>query len=102
MAVEITGLPPLVAQGTGKKTASEIAPENAGQSKKPLAGNADVVTLTSQAARLQALEADINKQSVVDDNRVENLKAAIDAGNYEIDPTRVAEKFIEFEFSLSA
>jgi flagellar biosynthesis anti-sigma factor FlgM len=98
MAVEITGLPPVVVQGNGGSTSTQVAHENAGGNKT--ASNADVVTLTTQATHIKALET--GKQSVVDGDRIEHLKAAIDAGSYVIDPARVAEKFIEFEASLSA
>ena len=101
MAVEITGLPPIVAQGNGEKTTSNVAQENAGQNNHT-SPSVDVVTLTSQASNIKALEAGMGKQSVVDGERVEHLKATIDAGNYVIDPERVAEKFIAFESSLSA
>lgn len=100
MAVEITGLPPAVTHGKGNNTAENTAHGNVTQEKTP--ASTDVVTLTSQATNIKALETDIGKQSAVDGNRVETLKAAIDAGSYVIDPSRVAEKFIEFEFSLSA
>jgi flagellar biosynthesis anti-sigma factor FlgM len=99
MAVEITGLPPVVVQGNGGSTSTQVAHENAG-GNKTASPNADVVTLTTQAAHIKALET--GRQSVVDGDRIEHLKAAIDAGSYVIDPTRVAEKFIEFEASLSA
>lgn len=100
MAVEITGLPPIVAQGNGEKTTG-VARENTGQNNSA-SPSVDVVTLTSQATNIKALEADIGKQSAVDGNRIAHLKAAIDAGSYVIDPERVADKFIAFETSLSA
>ena len=56
MAVEITGLPPIVAQGNGEKTTTTIAQENAGQNNQT-SPSVDVVTLTSQASNIKALEA---------------------------------------------
>lgn len=100
MAVEITGLPPVTVQGNGKSSATNPGQENAGQGAAP--SSADVVTLSSQATQIKAFEADMDKQPSMDGDRIENLKAAIDSGSYVIDPTRVAEKFIEFEFSLTA
>jgi len=100
MAVEITGLPPVVVQGNGNNTSTHVANENTGGNKTST--NADVVTLTSQATNIKTLETNIGKQSAVDGDRIEHLKAAIDAGSYIIDPARVAEKFIEFEISLTA
>jgi anti-sigma28 factor (negative regulator of flagellin synthesis) len=39
---------------------------------------------------------------LVDAERIDHLKLAIDEGNYTINTLRVAEKFIQFETQLSA
>jgi negative regulator of flagellin synthesis FlgM len=102
MAIEITGLPPHLLQGGGEGTKSNTAQGDTSQLPDKATAAADAVTLTTKATRLKSLEAGIGGQSVLDENRVEHLKAAIDAGKYEIDSERVAEKFIQFEVGLTA
>ncbi len=103
MAVDITGVPPSRPQGTGgsAKSATDSS-NNATQSVASAASvlKADTVTLTPQASQLKNVESEINAQSVIDGERVQSLKSAIDAGIYEINPLRVAEKFIQFENNL--
>jgi negative regulator of flagellin synthesis FlgM len=64
--------------------------------------SADTVTITKKAETLQMLESDINGQPDVDNERIESLKSAIDSGQYDIDPYRVAEKLIQFETQFVA
>lgn len=61
----------------------------------------DKISLTNTAALLQKLSERIAEQPVVDNSRVEPIRAAIAAGSYEIDPVRVAEKIISFESALA-
>ena len=48
------------------------------------------------------IESNINTQPDIDGARIESLKMAIDAGQYDIDPLRVAEKLIELETQFVA
>ncbi len=100
MAIDITGFPPPQPQGTGGSTNS--ASNGSGNTAQAVAtaSRADTVTLTPQASQLKKVESTIDAQSVVDGERVQNLKSAIDAGMYEINAQRVAEKFIQFENNL--
>ncbi len=103
MAVDITGVPPSQPQGTGGSAKSATGSSgNAAQTLSPVApaNRVDTVTLTPQASQLKSVEVEINAQSVIDGERVQSLKSAIDAGMYEINPLRVAEKFIQFENNL--
>ncbi|HHH48462.1 MAG TPA: flagellar biosynthesis anti-sigma factor FlgM [Gammaproteobacteria bacterium] len=103
MAIDITGFPPPQPQGTGGSTNSATnGSGNTAQAVAPAttASRADTVTLTPQASQLKKVESTIDAQSVVDGERVQNLKSAIDAGMYEINAQRVAEKFIQFENNL--
>jgi len=103
MAIDITGFPPPQPQGTGGSTTSTTdGSGNATQAVVPATPvtKADTVTLTPQANQLQGVESAISAQSVIDGERVQSLKSAIDAGAYEINALRVAEKFIQFENNL--
>ena len=57
----------------------------------------DVVSLTDQAEKLQALENSIKNQPVVDTKRVESIRSAILDGSYTVNAERTAEKMAAFE-----
>jgi len=63
---------------------------------------ADKVTLTRQAEELRMIEKSMNNQADFDNERIKNLKIEIDAGRYDIDAQRVAEKLIAFEMLFVA
>lgn len=102
MAIEITGLPPtpLLNNSTDSKKAIITGSRVQVLPGEPSPAVTDVVTLTRSAENLRVLEADINAQSKIDSQRIANLKSVIDAGQYTIDPLRVAEKLIRFESEL--
>lgn len=105
MAIEITGLPQAVTTsipkdngqaGTNKSDANQT--NSSGNSRSPII---DGVTITREAQNLYKMEIDISTQSEIDANRVANLKMEIDSGRYNIDSSRVAEKFLQFETQLA-
>jgi len=109
MAVEITGLPSTpvssnneTALSDASSNAKKVGDNNLQNTSGTAAATADTVTITRQAEYLQMLEININAQPEIDSDRVARLKMAIDAGQYDIDPLRVAEKLIKFESELAA
>ncbi len=62
---------------------------------------ADVVTLTDLAARLQTLTQAVADLPAVDREKVASFRAAIEDGSYAIDSRAVAEKLTQFEALLS-
>ena len=108
MAIELTGLPSASATSNGETTQanssskSGLSANSQGGSEisSPKVTSTDSVTLTRSAVNLSMIEADINAQSEIDDKRVESLKLAIETGQYDFNPTRVAEKFLLFEMQL--
>jgi negative regulator of flagellin synthesis FlgM len=62
---------------------------------------ADSVSLTDTAARLQKLESTIAELPVVDAQRVEDIRRAIASGDYQANPTRIAEKMLGFDAELN-
>lgn len=113
MAVEITGLPSTPVSSNSETTQSGVSSSAPSSAKKAGSDNsqntsgatpaaADTVTITRQAEYLQMLEVNVNSQSEIDSDRVARLKVAIDTGQYDIDPLRVAEKLIKFESELAA
>jgi negative regulator of flagellin synthesis FlgM len=104
MAIEISGLPSTAVSNSGETTQTNTPTGTTnGQTQSTSGANpavADAVTITKNAQNLHLIETDINASSEIDGERVESLKTAIDTGAYSIDPSRVAEKFLQFEAEL--
>lgn len=62
---------------------------------------ADSVSLTGEARKLQALEAEIASVPVVDTQRVESVRAAVESNTFPINPERIAEKMMGIEQALT-
>ncbi|MFT6248800.1 MAG: negative regulator of flagellin synthesis FlgM [Cognaticolwellia sp.] len=60
----------------------------------------DSVSLTPQAKQLSGLHKKANDAPVVDQTKVAELKKAIAAGEYKIDPQKLATSIANFEFDL--
>jgi negative regulator of flagellin synthesis FlgM len=109
MAIEITGVPgtPVSNNKSDKLESTNLDLVNpkvsvSDNSANTLSTTADSLSVSNRAEILRALESTINAQPAVDANRVENLKTVIDAGRYDVDPFRVAEKLIAFESQIVA
>ncbi|ABA59137.1 anti-sigma-28 factor, FlgM [Nitrosococcus oceani ATCC 19707] len=61
----------------------------------------ETVTLTHTTTQLRETEASLAGISVVDNQKVEQIKQAILEGSYQIDSERIADKLIALEKSLS-
>ncbi len=61
---------------------------------------ADSVTISDDAASLRAMHSRIDSQASFDEARVNEIKQAIDKGQYPIDNQRLAEKFLQLESKL--
>ena len=62
---------------------------------------ADSVSLTGEARQLQALETQIASQPVVDTQRVQAVRTAVEDGTFSINPERIADKMISLEQALT-
>ncbi len=113
MVAEITGITktPLSGNKTDNSKADSnntIGEKNQGSAHTKTTINTitptsiDKITLTQQAEELRMMEKVVNDQTDFDNERVENLKLEIDAGRYDIDTQRVAEKLIAFELMFVA
>lgn len=105
MGIEISrnsGRPPKEAAEAGKSQAA--APKNnqasAGTAARSGSSGADKLQLSSQAAQLQALEAEIANLPVVDTQRVQDVQRTLATGSFQIVPARVAHKLLTFEAGL--
>ena len=73
----------------------------AGDASKAQTSATDTVSLTGQARRLQELETEIAAQPVVDSQRVNAVRNAIENGSFTVNPTRIAEKMLSLEQAIT-
>jgi negative regulator of flagellin synthesis FlgM len=85
---------PVENQGNGKTGAT---PGNASAANS----TADSVKLTGEAQQLQALEARIASEPVVDAQRVQAVRTAVGNGTFTVNPERIAEKMISLEQAIT-
>jgi negative regulator of flagellin synthesis FlgM len=63
--------------------------------------SADRVSLTGEARQLQQLESQIANEPVVDSQRVEAVRSAVENGTFTVNPDRIADKLIGLEQALT-
>lgn len=61
----------------------------------------DTVRLTETAKDMKSASMSSIAQPEIDEKRVADIKAALEAGTYKIDPERVAKKMMDFEIQLT-
>ncbi|MBI3771306.1 MAG: flagellar biosynthesis anti-sigma factor FlgM [Gammaproteobacteria bacterium] len=103
MAIEISGNVSSPSQNTTE--ASQVQKQQAAQTTKPTVeptrSQEDRVTVTDTAAQLQALEKVIAKEPAVNLQKVDDVRAAVNNKQYDINPERVADKMLNFEGALN-
>lgn len=82
---------------TQVKQQSAQSTSNSAQAKQV---NLDSVSLTPQAKQLSELQKKANDAPVVDQKKIAELKKAISAGEYKVDPEKLAVSIANFEFDL--
>ena len=80
----------------------KVSPDRTAQDSaaNPSPSASDTVQLTSGAQLLERLEKSLDALPAVDSRRVEEIKLAIESGNYDIDAEAIADAMIRFERSL--
>jgi negative regulator of flagellin synthesis FlgM len=98
MVNEIKGSNHAVLSGLASQQQADQTRNNAHATGNRTQGSSDdTVNLTDQAEKLRALEGRIEKQPVVDTQRVESIKNAIMDGTYTVNDSKTAEKMAQFE-----
>lgn len=85
---------------TGTQPGSGAGNGGVGNQGAASGNQADAVSISTQAADLQALEASIKKLPDTDVSRITELRDKINAGDYVVDSQRVADKILAFERNL--
>lgn len=63
--------------------------------------SSDRVSLTGEARQLKELETELASRPVVDSQRVEAVRSAVENGTFTVDSVRIAEKLISLEQALT-
>lgn len=104
MAIEMSGIGSSGLLETGENSASRKVvnegKEQGSRNSTPTMSLSDQVTITPSAAKLLAVEQKLAAVPVVDQQRVEQIRSAIENGQYQFDAKRTAEKFLQFETNL--
>lgn len=85
--------PGAAVQQAGESRGEQIPAAQTGKSSPA----SDTLNLTKKAEELQSVEAALADISTVDLPRVDAVRQRIEAGLYEINPGRLADKLIQFE-----
>jgi negative regulator of flagellin synthesis FlgM len=86
--------------GAGRGT-EEASASTSGKGKAVTPTSAaDTVNLSDTAQKLNELQERLSAVPVVDGQRVEAIRTAVENGSYQIDPMRVAEKLMKYEEQL--
>jgi negative regulator of flagellin synthesis FlgM len=84
--------------GEGRSVAENSAVRSGGSpGGKESGSGGDRVTLSETATRLSDLTRTVSEQPVVDSNRVEQIRQAIQNGSYQVDPQRIADRLTAME-----
>jgi len=92
---------------TGSKQGTPVEnPQDGKSGASPETANsanstADSVSLTGEARQMQTLEARIASTPVVDTQRVQSVRSAVENGTFTVNPVRIADKMIDLEQALT-
>ena len=101
MSIEIQNLPTQgVGNSAGGSDVSSATDKAQGDAKSTSQTVTDIVTITSSAVNLHAAEKEMKAVPVIDVEKVEQIRNAIKNGEYEVDPAKIADKFVSLESSL--
>lgn len=83
---------------SGSQSARQTAPEQTSARNEKAQG--DRVNLSSQAKNLKQLEEKLGSYPEVDDNRVAEIRSALENGTYKVDAEKLAQKMLDMDESI--
>lgn len=106
MSVDLNGIGPGQVN-TQKTTADKSSgvqgtqPSATEQAKTQAQGaRGENVNLSSQAKNLKQLEQKLGNYPEMDDDRIEQIRSALESGSYKIDAEKLAQKMLEMDESI--
>lgn len=102
MSNQINGAPPPAARAAELAAPSQARVRAGGDRSEPVAAPpaTDRMLLTGEAAGLQVLERSLAAPAGIDVARVNEVRAALADGSYQVDPQQVASRMLAFEDAL--
>ncbi|SOB75708.1 anti-sigma-28 factor, FlgM family [Marinobacter sp. LV10R510-11A] len=79
-------------------SAKQAAPEQA--NAKAQSARGENVNLSSQARNLKQLEQKLGDYPEMDDDRIEEIRSALESGTYKIDAEKLAQKMLDMDKSI--
>lgn len=76
------------------------APQSPVEQAQAQATRGENVKLSAQAKDLKQLEQRLNSYPETDDDRIEQIKAALADGSYKVDAEKLAQKMLEMDKSI--
>lgn len=83
-----------------KPTANAEVKQQATEANQTKQVRQDSVSITPQAKQLGELQKKASDAPAIDQKKIDQLKKAISAGEYKIDPQKLAANIANFEFDL--
>ena len=104
MSIDINGIssPKVVAPTDDSKLKQSVEQQQPVKAESGQSSAADTVSLSDNAVQLGKVDNVAIAAPVVDAKRVEEIKAAISNGSYEVDTEKVANKLMQFESILTS
>ncbi len=102
MASDISGVngPSQLVTGTNQGAKSAETKHSAADTGRRPNVEQDSVEITETASLLRRLETALESQPIVDQSKVDALRAAIAEGRFHVDTAELAEKLIDIESSI--
>ena len=101
MEIENNRIASLVTPSSGQSGSVENQQSGHDKAASENASGSDKVSLTGDASRLQELERQLQSQPVVDSQRVDAVRSAVENGTFEVNPERIADKMMSLEQALT-
>lgn len=104
MSVDFNGIGPgqVNTQKTtaDKPSGTQNTQPPAGEQAKAQGARGENVNLSSQAKDLKQLEQKLGNYPEMDDDRIEQIRTALEDGSYKIDAEKLAQKMLEMDESI--
>jgi negative regulator of flagellin synthesis FlgM len=85
-------------KSVGNQSPKQAAPEQA--TAKAQSARGENVNLSSQARNLKQLEQKLGDYPEMDDERIEQIRSALENGTYKIDAEKLAQKMLDMDKSI--
>ncbi len=103
MSIDINGIASVkVPVPPDESQVNKQSEQSPAQAESGTSSTADTVSISDNAAQLGKLSNVVDTTPVVDAQRVEQVKQAINNGSYEVDAAKVADKLMNFESILKS